>query len=103
MANVAWVVVFVLFALARAVLPILVVLTPLLALPSAVLMRMAVVAARQGTPRWSLAGSELWRLAGRKVALGALQLLILLLAITNILVSGEIDGLPGALSTLVAG
>lgn len=78
-------------------------LTPLLALPTAILMRMAVVAARQGTPRWSLAGSELWRLPGRKVALGALQLVILLLAITNILLSGEIDGLPGALSTLVAG
>ncbi len=100
--NLAWLVVVALFALVRVVVPILIVLAPLLALPTAVLMRLAVAAARDRSPTWSMASAELGRLAGRKLLLGTAQLLVLALGVVNVLLAGNIGGILGVISALIA-
>lgn len=101
--NLAWLVVVALFAFLRLVIPILIVLAPLLALPTAVLMRLAVAAAaRDRSPSWSMATAELGRLAGRKLLLGAAQLLALALGVVNVLLAGSIGGILGIVSALIA-
>jgi len=100
--NLAWLVVVALFAFLRLVIPILIVLAPLLALPTAVLMRLAVAAARDRSPSWSMATAELGRLAGRKLLLGAAQLIALALGVVNVLLAGSIGGILGILSALIA-
>jgi hypothetical protein len=84
------------------VVPILVVLAPLLALPTAVLMRLAVAAARDRSPSWPMARSELGRLAGRKLLLGAAQLVLLALGVINALLAGGVGGVLGIVSALIA-
>lgn len=101
--NVGWAVVFGAFAFVRIGIPAVVILTPLLALPTAALMRLAVATARDSTPTWPMAREELGRLAGRKVALAAIQLLILGLSLTNVVLGGSIGGLAGIASSIVAG
>jgi hypothetical protein len=100
--NLAWLVVVALFAFLRVVVPILILLAPLLALPTAVLMRLAVAAARDRSPSWSMATAELGRLAGRKLLLGAAQLLVLALGVINVLLAGSIGGFLGIVSALIA-
>ncbi len=101
--NLAWVLAIILFALVRAIVPALIVLAPLLALPAAVLMRLAVAAARDRSPTWAMASAELRRLMGRKLLIAAVQLLLMGLGTVNFLLAGAIGGLPGILSALVAG
>jgi hypothetical protein len=101
--NLGWALAVAIFAFARIGLPAIVILTPLLALPTAVLMRLAVATGRDRTPTWPMAREELGRLAGRKVALAAVQLLIMGLSLTNVVLGGSIGGLAGIASAIVAG
>lgn len=100
--NLAWLVVVALFGFLRLVVPILIVLAPLLALPTAVLMRLAVAVARDRSPSWSMATAELGRLAGRKLLLGTAQLLVLALGVANVLLAGNIGGILGIVSAVIA-
>ena len=100
--NLAWLVVVALFGFLRLVVPILIVLAPLLALPTAVLMRLAVAVARDRSPSWSMATAELGRLAGRKLLLGTAQLLVLALGVVNVLLAGNIGGILGIVSVVIA-
>ena len=86
-----------------AVVPLVLVLAPLLALPTAALMRLAVVAARGASPSWRIVREELGRLALRKVGLAAVQLMVLLVSLLNVSLAPGIGGIPGILSTIVAG
>jgi hypothetical protein len=101
--NLGWALAVAIFAFARIGLPAIVILTPLLALPTAVLMRLAVATGRDRAPTWPMAREELGRLAGRKVALAAVQLLIMGLSLTNVVLGGSIGGLAGIASAIVAG
>jgi hypothetical protein len=74
---------------------------PLLVLPTAVLQRLAVVAARGGTPRWAVIGEEVGRRAGRKLLLASLQLLVIALGAGNATLAPEIGGVAGLLSGVV--
>ncbi len=87
---------------AAALVPLLVLSVPVLALPASVLMRLAVVAARDESPRWGMIREEVGRLAGRKLLLAALQMLVMALGATNLALVGEIGGVAGILSGLVA-
>lgn len=86
-----------------AIVPLLALLAPLLALPAAVLMRLAVAAARDDAPSWRLARAELGRLAGRKLGLAAAQLLVLGLGLLNLSLGPSIGGIAGVAVTIVAG
>lgn len=101
MVNLGWALAVAVFAFVRIGIPIAILFAPVLALPTAVLMRLAVVAARDRSPTWSMARDELGRLTGRKLVLAALQLLLIGLAVTNIVLGGSIGGIGGVLSTLV--
>jgi hypothetical protein len=101
--NLFWALAVGLFAFARIGLPAVVVLTPLLALPTAALMRLAVAAGRDRAPTWRMAREELGRLAGRKIVLATVQLLVLGFSLTNVLLGGSIGGLAGIASAIVAG
>ena len=101
--NVGWALAFGAFAFVRIGLPVVVILTPLLALPTAALMRLAVATARDRTPTWPMAREELGRLAGRKVVLATIQLLIMGLSLTNVVLGGSMGGLAGIASAIVAG
>jgi hypothetical protein len=101
--NLGWVFAFGAFAFVRIGLPLVVILTPLLALPTSALMRLAVASGRDRTPTWPMARDELGRLAGRKVALAAIQLLVMGLSLTNVTLGGNIGGLAGIASAIVAG
>ena len=92
--NLGWVLAFGAFAFVRIGLPLVVILTPLLALPTSALMRLAVASGRDRTPTWPMARDELGRLAGRKVALAAIQLLVMGLSLTNVLAFVDILLLP---------
>lgn len=76
--------------------PVLVVLAPLLALPGAVLMRLAVAAARDEVASWALAREEMFRRPGRKVAIAAVQLVLTAVAALNVLVAPSFGGMLGA-------
>jgi hypothetical protein len=101
--NVGWALAFGAFAFVRIGLPAVVILTPLLALPTSALMRLAIATARDRAPSRPIAREELGRLAGRKVALAAIQLLIMGLSLTNVVLGGSIGGLAGIASAIVAG
>jgi hypothetical protein len=102
--NAAWFAIVVVCTIAWTLIPLLLlILAPLLALPTAVLMRLAVAAAHERTPRWSIATSELGRLWGRKLLLAAVQLLVLALGLANVTLAPQIGGLLGVLSGLAAG
>lgn len=101
--NLGWALAFGAFAFLRIGIPAVVILTPLLALPTAALMRLAVAAGRDSTATWTMAREELGRLAGRKVALAAAQLLVLGLSLTNVVLGSSIGGLAGIASSIVAG
>ena len=83
-------------------LPALILVIPLFALPTASLTRLAIVAVRAGVPTLAMAREELGRLAPRKLALAAVQVLVIGISLTNIRLAGEIGGLPGLLSAGVA-
>ncbi len=101
--NVALVVLAFVAVAAAALVPPLILLLPILALPSSVLMRLGVEAARDTTPPPGTIRTELGRLAGRKIALAALHLLVLGLGTLNISLSGAIGGVAGVATGLVAG
>ena len=61
--NVGWALAFGAFAFVRIGLPAVVILTPLLALPTSALMRLAIATARDMAPGWPMAREELGRLA----------------------------------------
>ena len=84
-----------------AVVPPLVVLVPLLALPASVLVRLAVEAAHDSSPR-GVVRAELGRLPARKVGLAAVQLVVLALGVLNVSLAPAIGGLPGLLAGIVA-
>lgn len=85
------------------IVPLLLLLAPLLALPTAVLMRLAVEGARGAAVNGATVRGELGRLAGRKVILATIQLLVLGIGAANVTLSTGIGGVPGILSALVAG
>jgi len=101
--NLAWALAVAALAVLRVGAPILVVLTPLLALPTAALMRMAVASARDRSPTWRMARAELGRLAVRKVVLASIQLFAIALGLTNVVLGGGIGGILGAASAIVSG
>jgi hypothetical protein len=101
-ANVGLVLAVAVVAAAASIVPVLVVAAPLLALPTSALMRLAVVAARDGSPRWGMIGEEIRRRAGRKLLLAVLQLLVIVLGATNVTLAGEMGGVAGLLSGVVA-
>ena len=101
--NVAWMLVLAAFAFVRIGVPVAIVFAPLLALPTAALMRMAVASARDRSPTWAMARVELGRVPGRKVALAAVQLLVIGFGLTNVFLGVGISGLLGALSAIVSG
>jgi hypothetical protein len=103
MVNIALVLIVAVFVAATAVVPPLLLLSPLLALPAAVLMRLAVAAARDSAPTWAMAWTELGRNAGRKVGLAAVQLLVMGVSVANLSLAPGIGGIPGILSALVGG
>jgi hypothetical protein len=86
-----------------ALVPLLALLMPLLALPAAVLMRLAVVAARDDAPSWRVARAEFGRLAGRKVGVAAVQLLILALGLLNLTLAPDMGGIAGVAVSIGAG
>lgn len=86
----------VVFVVAWTFAPVLVVLAPLLALPAAVLMRLAVAVARDEVASWELARQEMLRRPGRKVAVAAVQLVLTAVAALNVLVASSFGGLLGA-------
>lgn len=90
-------------ATAAAILPLLALLTPLLALPAAVLMRLAVAAAREDAPSWRMARTELRRLPGRKLGLATAQLVVLGLGLLNLSLGPGMGGIAGVAVTIVAG
>ncbi len=101
--NVALVIVVAALVSFAALMPLAFALAPLLALPTAVICRLAVTTARGGSPRWAMVGEELLRRAGRKVVLAALQLLVLGVGLLNVSLVDEIGGVPGMLSLVVSG
>lgn len=101
--NLVLVVAVALLVAASSIVPLLLLLAPLLALPTAVLMRLAVEGARETAVSWATVRTELGRLGWRKVILATVQLLILGIAATNVSLSRGIGGVPGILSALVAG
>ncbi len=100
--NGVLVVVSLLAVAAAAVVPLLVVLLPLLALPASVLMRLAVEAARDAAPQPGLARAEASRLALRKLGVATVQLLVLALGVLNVSLAPAIGGVPGLLAGIVA-
>lgn len=93
----------VLVALAWALAPAAVILAPLVALPGSALMRLATVAVEDGVPTWRTALAEARRRVGRKLLIAAVQSVITLLGVVNILLSGSIGGLIGGVSAAIAG
>ena len=104
LANLAWVVLVGLVALVAALLPLtLLVTAPLLALPTAVLMRLAIAAVREEVPSWRTARDELRRTVWRKIALAAVQLLVVVIGASNIAVADAVRSLPTILAGFVSG
>ena len=101
-ANVAWGLVVAAYLLLLVGLPILLLAAPLLALPTACLMRLAVAAVRAGVPTLGMARDELGRLWERKLGLAAVQILVMGVAWANIGLAGQIGGWIGLLSGGVA-
>lgn len=83
------------------VVPFTILLAPLLALPAAAVLRLAMVALADGVPSWRVALAELRRAPGRKLAIAAIQLALTGIGIVNLIASGSIPGIAGALSTVV--
>lgn len=100
--NAAWVVAVVFLGFLALGAPVAWLLTPLLALPTASLMRLAVAANRLGVPSVRMARDELSRLAARKVVLAAIQLLLIVIGLTNLRLAVDIGGFGGVLSAAVA-
>lgn len=101
-ANAAWVAAVVLFGVLALGVPAAWLLLPLLALPTASLMRLAVTAIRLGVPSLRMARDELVRMPARKIVLAAAQLLLMAIGLTNVRLAADIGGLPGVLSAAVA-
>jgi hypothetical protein len=101
--NLGWALLLAAFAFVRIGIPVAIVLAPLFALPTAALMRLAVASARDRSPRVAMARDELGRLAGRKVALAAIQLVVMAVGIANVFAGGGIAGILGALSAIISG
>ena len=99
--NAGVVTLVVLLAVARSIFPPVLFLAPVLGLPVAVLMRLAVATARDEAASWQVAAAELGRMAGRKLVLAAGQLGVLAIGLTNLIVSDDIGGLAGVVSALV--
>ena len=83
-------------------LPVLLLALPVIALPTAALTRLAVSAVRSGVPTLGMARNELGRLPLRKLAMAAVQVLVLGIAASNLGLAGEIGGVLGAMSAGVA-
>jgi hypothetical protein len=66
-------------------------------------MRLAIAISRDRVVSWRMAGSELRRLAGRKLALATAQLLILGLGAFNVVLAPGVGTIVGVASALVAG
>jgi hypothetical protein len=91
------------FLLVLVGIPLLVVATPLFALPLAALMRLAIASSRDRVLSWQMARNELGRLAGRKLAIATGQLLILGLGAANLALAPALGGIGGIASATVAG
>jgi hypothetical protein len=101
-ANAAWMLLVVAAVALWRLVPILVVLAPLLALPTSALMRLAVVTVRYDTPAWRHVRDELGRLVPRKLLLASVQLLLTAMGIANISLAVVTGGVLGAITGLVA-
>lgn len=100
--NAGWVVAVVLLGFLALGVPLTWLLAPLLALPTASIMRLAVAATRLGVPSVRMARDELSRLAARKVVLAAVQLLLIVIGLTSLRLAVDIGGFGGVLSAAVA-
>jgi hypothetical protein len=83
-------------------LPVLVLALPLIALPTAALTRLAVSAVRSGVPTLGMARDELGRQPLRKLAIAAVQVLVIGISLSNLGLAGQIGGVLGLLSAGVA-
>ena len=101
-ANAAWVLVIVAAVALWRLVPVLVVLAPLLALPTSALMRLAVVTARNDAPAWRHVRHELGRLVPRKLLLATVQILLSLMGIANVGLGLATGGVLGTITGLVA-
>jgi len=101
-ANAAWAVVVVAAVALWRLVPVLVVLAPVLALPTSALMRLAVVTVRNDAPGWRHVRDELGRLVGRKLLLATVQILLSLMGIANLGLGIATGGVVGAITGLVA-
>jgi hypothetical protein len=104
LANLAWVVLIGVAALLAAIVPLsLVLVAPLLALPTAVLLRLAVATVRDEVPSLRMVRDELGRHAGRKLAIGGVQLVVLMIGVANVVVADAVRSLPTILAGFVSG
>ena len=83
--------------------PILIIAAPAFCLPLGALMRLAIASSRDRVISWRMAGAELGRLPGRKLALATVQLLVLGLGVANLALAPALGGLVGIGSAAVAG
>lgn len=100
--NLAWGLMVAAFLFVVVGVPVLLLALPILALPTAAMTRLAVSAVRAGIPTLAMARDELGRLPLRKLAIAAVQLLVLGISVSNLGLAGEIGGVLGAMSAGVA-
>jgi hypothetical protein len=102
LANLAWAIALFSYVVLLVGIPILIVVAPLVALPTSALMRLAVTAVRAGVPTLGMARSEMGRLPLRKVGLAFVQLLLGGIAITNLDLAARMGGALGLVTGGVA-
>jgi hypothetical protein len=100
--NLAWGVIVAGYLFAAVGVPVLLLALPVLALPTAAMTRLAVSAVRSGIPTLPMARDELGRLPLRKLAIAAVQLLVLGISVSNVGLAGGIGGVLGAMAAGVA-
>jgi hypothetical protein len=101
-ANLIWALLVAGYVFLLVGVPGLILVVPLLALPTASLTRLAVAAVRAGVPTLAMARDELGRLVLRKLGLAVAQIAVMAISLANLRLVAEIGGVPGLLSGGVA-
>jgi hypothetical protein len=101
-ANLIWALLVAGYVFLLVGVPGLILVVPLLALPTASLTRLAVAAVRAGVPTLAMARDELGRLALRKLGLAVAQIAVMAISLANLRLVAEIGGVAGLLSAGVA-
>jgi hypothetical protein len=90
------------FSVVVVVVPVAIVAAPLLALPVAACLRLALAALDDEVPTWRVAVAELGRRAGPKLLVASVQLIVTVLGAGNLVVATSMGGIFGVASALVA-